>query len=59
LWAESAAVAIAPVGDVAAQVGIAATLAGDPAARAALGARGRELYDGRFALDVTIGRMRR
>ena len=34
-------------------------LAADPAARAALGARGRALYDGQFALDVTIARMRR
>jgi glycosyltransferase involved in cell wall biosynthesis len=59
VWAESSAVALAPAGDVPALVEIAARLAGDPAARAALGARGRELYDGRFALDVTIARMRR
>jgi glycosyltransferase involved in cell wall biosynthesis len=59
LWAASSAVAIAPAGDVPALVGIAAKLAGDPAARAALGARGRDLYDGRFALGVTIERMRR
>jgi glycosyltransferase involved in cell wall biosynthesis len=59
LWVESSAVAIAPAGDVPALVAMAAKLAGDPAARAALGVRGRELYDGRFALAVTIGRMRR
>lgn len=59
VWAQSSAVALAPAGDVAALVEIAARLAGDRPARAALGARGRELYDGRFALDVTIARMRR
>jgi hypothetical protein len=37
---------------------MAASLAGDPAARAALGVRGRDLYDRRFALGVTIARMR-
>jgi glycosyltransferase involved in cell wall biosynthesis len=59
VWAQSAAVALAPAGDVPALVEIAARLAGDPAARAALGARGRKLYDERFALDTTIARMRR
>jgi glycosyltransferase involved in cell wall biosynthesis len=59
VWAQSTAVALAPAGDVSALVGLAAGLAGDPAARASLGARGRSLYDGRFALDVTIARMRR
>jgi glycosyltransferase involved in cell wall biosynthesis len=59
VWADTTAVALAAAGDVPALVAIAARLAGDPAARAALGARGRELYVGRFALDVTIARMRR
>ena len=59
VWTQSSAVALAPAGDVRGLVEIAARLAGDPSARAALGARGRELYDGRFALDVTIARMRR
>lgn len=59
VWAESRAVALAPAGDVAALVEAAAGLAGDPVARAALGRRGRELYDGSFALGVTIARMRR
>jgi glycosyltransferase involved in cell wall biosynthesis len=58
VWAESSAVALAPERDVPALVEIAARLAADPAARAALGARGRELYDARFALDLTIARMR-
>jgi glycosyltransferase involved in cell wall biosynthesis len=59
VWAETSAVALAPAGEVDALVDIAVRLAADPAARAALGARGRALYDARFALDVTIGRMRR
>jgi glycosyltransferase involved in cell wall biosynthesis len=59
VWAETSAVALAPVGDVPALVETATRLAGDPPARAALGARGRDLYDARFALDVTIARMRR
>jgi glycosyltransferase involved in cell wall biosynthesis len=59
VWAETSAVALAPAGDVPALVDMAAKLAGDPPARAALGARGRDLYDARFALDVTIARLRR
>ncbi len=59
VWAQTAAVALAPAGDVDALVDIAVRLAADPEARAALGARGRALYDARFALDVTIARMRR
>jgi glycosyltransferase involved in cell wall biosynthesis len=58
VWAESSAVALAPARDVTALVDIAAGLAADPGARAALGARGRELYDARFALNLTIARMR-
>jgi hypothetical protein len=52
-------VALAPAGDAGALVERAASLAADPAARAALGKRGRELYDEQFALGVTIARMRR
>jgi glycosyltransferase involved in cell wall biosynthesis len=59
VWAQTSAAALAPAGDVPALVDIAVGLADDPAARAALGARGRDLYDARFALDVTIARMRR
>ena len=59
VWAQSGAVALAPANDVAAMVSAAASLAADPSARAALGARGRRLYDEQFALDVTITRMRR
>ena len=59
VWAQTSAVALAPVGDVPALVEMATSLASDPAARVALGARGRDLYDERFALDVTIARMRR
>ncbi len=59
VWTQTSAVALAPTGNVPALVETAAGLAADPAARAALGARGRDLYDGRFALHVTIARMRR
>lgn len=57
VWARTSAVALAA--DVPALVETAARLAGDPAARTALGARGRELYDAQFALNVTIARIRR
>lgn len=59
VWAETSAVALAPAGDVRALVERAATLEADPASRTALGARGRDLYDREFALDVTIARLRR
>jgi glycosyltransferase involved in cell wall biosynthesis len=59
VWSETSAVALAPGGDIPALVEMAAGLAGDPAARVALGARGRTLYDERFALAVTLARMRR
>lgn len=59
VWAQSSGVALTPSGDVRALVDTAAALAADPASRAALGARGRALYDAQFALDTTIGRMRR
>jgi hypothetical protein len=59
VWAESSAVALEPAGDVTAFVDRAVTLAGDAAARAALGTRGRDLYDRQFALHLTIARLRR
>ena len=59
VWAETSAVALAPAGDYSALTDLAAGLAADPEARTALGARGRQLYDTRFALDVTIARLRR
>ena len=59
VWAQTSAVALTPAGDVHALVERAASLAADPEARAALGARGRDLYDRQFALGVTIARMRR
>src|SRR5258708_22079751 len=59
VWTQTSAVALAPTGNVPALVETAAGLAADPAARAALGARGRDLYHGRFALHGTIARMRR
>jgi glycosyltransferase involved in cell wall biosynthesis len=59
VWAQSKGVALAPAGDVARFVDQAAALAADPASSTALGARGRDLYDAQFALDVTIARMRR
>jgi glycosyltransferase involved in cell wall biosynthesis len=59
VWAQTEAVALAPAGDAGALVERAAALAADRDARVALGARGRALYDERFALGVTIARMRR
>jgi glycosyltransferase involved in cell wall biosynthesis len=59
VWADSSAVALVPAGDVTALVDRAAALAADAAGRAALGARGRDLYDRQFALAVTIARLRR
>jgi glycosyltransferase involved in cell wall biosynthesis len=59
VWAQTSAVALAPAGDATVFVETAAGLAADRAARTALGARGRALYDGQFALGVTIARMRR
>ena len=59
LWADSAAVALAPAGDAAAMIDAAAGLAGNPGALAALAARGRALYDTAFGLPITIARMRR
>jgi glycosyltransferase involved in cell wall biosynthesis len=59
VWARTSAVALAPAGDAGPLVEIAVALAADPAARTALGARGRVLYDEQFSLGVTIARMRR
>jgi glycosyltransferase involved in cell wall biosynthesis len=59
VWTRTSAVALAPAGDPGPFVERAAALAADPAARTALGARGRDLYDEQFALGVTIARMRR
>ena len=59
VWARTSAVALAPAGDTGALIETAVRLAADPIARAALGARGRALYDEQFALGVTIERMRR
>ena len=58
VWRDSGAVALAPPADPGALAGAVAALAADPAARAALGARGRRLYDDQFALPVTLARMR-
>ena len=52
-------VAIAPAGQPARFVDEVARLAADAARRDALGAQGRRLYDERFALAGTIGRLRR
>lgn len=57
VWRETAAVALAPASDGDAIAGTAAALLGDDAARAALGAKGRCLYDRRFALACTIDRL--
>jgi glycosyltransferase involved in cell wall biosynthesis len=59
VWSGTAAVALAPAGDAAAFVERAVALVADRPERAALGARGRELYEREFALGGTIARMRR
>ncbi len=48
------AVRLAPVGDAAGLAAAAIELLGDPAARLAIGAAGRALYDDRFALDKVL-----
>ena len=58
VWKETEAVALAPADDIAAIVEIVARLADDAQARVALGARGRRTYDERFALGLTIERLR-
>lgn len=58
VWSDSGAVALETAGDAAALAARVAQLAGDSTARRELGARGRRLYDERFALPVTIARLR-
>jgi len=58
VWTETAAVAFAPADDAAAFVNMAVRLSHDAPARTALGARGRRAYDERFALGLTIERLR-
>jgi glycosyltransferase involved in cell wall biosynthesis len=58
VWAASAAVALAPPADAGAFAAQVARLA-DPARRRDLGARGRQLYDECFSLNVTLCRLRR
>src|SRR5207248_9302944 len=58
VWKETEAVALASADDIAAIVEIVARLADDAPARGALGARGRCAYDERFALGLTIERLR-
>jgi glycosyltransferase involved in cell wall biosynthesis len=58
LWSEDA-VAMAPAGDQAQFVDEVARLAADTSRRQTVGMRGRQLYDERFALAGTIGRLRR
>jgi glycosyltransferase involved in cell wall biosynthesis len=58
VWRESAAVALAPVGDVPAAVGRVEELLGDAEARARLGAAARSLYESRLALRHTIAALR-
>jgi glycosyltransferase involved in cell wall biosynthesis len=59
VWAESGGVALVPARDPAAMGQAVASLAADGRARVELGARGRRLYDERFALPVTVARIRR
>lgn len=59
VWRESGAVALVPAGDAAGLAAEAVSLVADPEARRTLGARGRRLYDERFAVAVTLARLRR
>ena len=54
LWTDESGVAMAPVGDTAALVGLVVGLLRDEARRAALGRAGYRLYDTRFALRHTV-----
>lgn len=58
VW-DVAAVAMAPAGEPTRFVDEVERLSADPTHRDAIGARGRQLYDERFALAGTIGRLRR
>jgi glycosyltransferase involved in cell wall biosynthesis len=58
IWAERRAVALTPVGDHGALAADALQLLADERERRDLGARGRELYVERFALDHTITALR-
>lgn len=59
VWIESDAVTLVPAGDGAALAEQTARLVEDADARRDLGARGRRLYDERFAMDFTVTRLRR
>jgi glycosyltransferase involved in cell wall biosynthesis len=59
VWTESGAVALGPAEDAKGFVDCVAQLATDVEERTNLGMRGRRLYDERFALHVTLSRIRR
>ncbi|HXZ89165.1 MAG TPA: hypothetical protein VEF07_11375, partial [Candidatus Binataceae bacterium] len=58
LWAETGAVALSPTCDLDAMRALVAQIVADPAARAGLSAKARELYARRFALRHTIAALR-
>lgn len=58
VWHETKAVEMTPAGDARAYVTAALRLIADSGARAALGARGLEVYRNRFALEHTIRALR-
>jgi glycosyltransferase involved in cell wall biosynthesis len=58
IWAETAAVALAPAGDVGAVVAKARALIADSDARAELGARADATYRAEFALEHVVARLR-
>jgi glycosyltransferase involved in cell wall biosynthesis len=58
IWAESRAVALAPVNDAAAFAAAVAGLLGDSTAAQALGRRGADLYERHFSLERTIAVLR-
>jgi hypothetical protein len=54
VWRETGAVALAPASDPRAIGAVVVALLGDLAARAALAANGRRVYDERFAIGRTL-----
>jgi hypothetical protein len=58
VWRESEAVALVTAGDAAAFVDRTSALLGDASRRAALGERGRAVYDARFSMEHTVAILR-
>jgi len=54
IWAQTGCVALAPAADASAFLQATESLLGDPAARARLGDRAREVYADHFTLERTV-----